>query len=157
MSGMMTKAEGGAIWIVAAVMLGLNAPVVAQSPPGRYVVTSMSMGATVYDTMTKLTWMQRSTAATDLDSAKTLCAAFPTDQSMSWRVPTVKELMTLVDYSLSTPPMIDGTAFPSTPSAPFISLTVEGGAPTIWSVDFGTGRICNAGSEGNGYVRCVFP
>jgi hypothetical protein len=158
MNDVISKVKNHLIWVVTVLALGLNTSVVAQTPPGRYVVASVSMGTTVYDTMTKLTWRQQVFGpVADLTSANSYCASLPTEQQMSWRVPTVKELLTLVDYSLSAPPMIDSSAFPGTPSGQFVSLTVEGGAPTVWAVDFGTGRVNNSGSSAADSVRCVFP
>ena len=44
-----------------------------------------------------------------------------------WRVPSVKELMTLVDFSVASPgPTIDTTAFPNTPADVFLVLVAAG-------------------------------
>ena len=88
----------------------------AAAPSGRYTVT----GETVYDPRTKLTW-QRSTPTTmyGSDDARATCASAAVAAALGgagWRLPTVKELSTLVDYSVPPPgPTIDAAAFPNTP------------------------------------------
>jgi Protein of unknown function (DUF1566) len=61
--------------------------------------------------MTKLTW-QRSVPATTYawDDARTLCSSGEVTSlgDSGWRLPTKKELMTLVDYSVAPPgPTVD--------------------------------------------------
>ena len=150
------RVNHGLLWIVALCLLGVNIPAAAASPSGRYVTTTGGPVVTVYDTMTKLTWQQSFYSVANQAAGKTYCAGIPTDQQMTWRLPTTKELLTLVDFSSATAPMIDTSAFPQTPAFPFVTLTVEGGAAPSHGVNFGTGTIGNANS-GTLYVRCVFP
>src|SRR5271165_2693649 len=81
------------------------------APPGHYVVSA----TTVTDTKTRLMW-QRATSGTavDLPTAQTYCSGL----GAGWRVPTLKELATLVDVTVSPPgPTLDQVAFPSTTAA----------------------------------------
>ncbi len=56
-----------------------------------------------------------------------------------WRVPTLVELLTLVDEGAAAP-MIDRTAFPDTPPEPFwTSSTFANGAELAWYVRFDQG------------------
>ena len=129
----------GAIAIIA-VTLPTSAD--ASAPTGRYVVTSGGTGnGTVYDTKTKLTWQQTvpSTAYT-WANAKTYCAGVGASLGgTGWRLPTLKELQTIVDYSQSNP-SIDSTAFPSTPAAWFWSSSpLAGSSSDAWVVAFNAG------------------
>ena len=145
----------GAIAIIA-VTLPTSAD--ASAPTGRYVVTSGGTGnGTVYDTKTKLTWQQTvpSTAYT-WANAKTYCAGVGASLGgTGWRLPTLKELQTIVDYSQSNP-SIDSTAFPSTPGNVFWSSSpLAGSSSNAWSVDFGYGYTGNVVVSNPRYVRCV--
>ena len=142
---------------VATSALLLDARVRANAPAGRYTVTGAGASAIVHDTKTNLTWQQ--TPASTLMSwanAKTYCGGVgSTLGGTAWRLPTVKELLTLVDYS-RTFPAIDPTAFPGMLPAPFWSSTPEASSFTnVWGVDFGDGST-HTQNTGNTYdVRCV--
>ena len=74
-----------------------------------------------------------------------------------WRLPTRRELLTLVKADGSNP-AIDSTWFPNTPSAEFwTSTTYVPSAPEAWLVIFtGVGRTGHYGKAGNtGHVRLV--
>jgi hypothetical protein len=72
------------------------------------------------------------------------------------RLPTVKELLTIVDYSQSSPPLID-PIFGSIPNTSFWSSSPVAGTPTYaWNVSFGVGNIHSDVMTSNLYVvRCV--
>ncbi len=74
----------------------------------------------VVDTETKLTWQQSFSRAT-WDAAKTACMALGSGA----RLPSLNELATLIDDSISTAPRIDVTAFPGTPGSGFWTSTVS--------------------------------
>jgi hypothetical protein len=143
-----------------AVVVALTASADASAPAGRYVVTSGGTGnGTVYDTKTKLTWQQTvpSTAYT-WANAKTYCAGVGASLGgTGWRLPTCKELQTIVDDS-QTNPSIDTTAFPSTPAAWFWSSSPVAGSPSYaWLVNFNNGYTYNFydGFTDTLSVRCV--
>jgi hypothetical protein len=143
-----------------AVVVALTASADASAPAGRYVVTSGGTGnGTVYDTKTKLTWQQTvpSTAYT-WANAKTYCAGVGASLGgTGWRLPTCKELQTIVDDS-QTNPSIDTTAFPSTPAAWFWSSSPVAGSPSYaWLVNFNNGYTYNFydGFTDTDSVRCV--
>jgi hypothetical protein len=94
------------------------------APTGRYTIAN----GTVYDSKTKLTWQQTvSTTTYSGGGAVTYCAGLGAQLGGSgWRLPTIKELVSIVDYSRSAP-AIDPTAFPSTPSGRFWSSTTAVG------------------------------
>ncbi|MBN2575724.1 MAG: DUF1566 domain-containing protein [Deltaproteobacteria bacterium] len=117
------------------VLAGLTLLARADAPAGRYTIAN----GTVYDTRTKLTWQQAVPSTTyTWANAKTYCAGLPLPGT-GWRLPTAKELQTIVDESRSAP-SIDTTAFPSTPSTWFWSSSpLAGSSLYAWYVDFFSG------------------
>jgi hypothetical protein len=128
------------------------------------------------DLATGLTW-QRATAAAqmDWDAAKQFCATAPG----AWRLPTLNELQTIVDHTV-TSPSIDAGAFPNTPmthdhpeipitsnaetspfwtSSPFIGKPFDGepdpSLPRAWIVDFVNGYSTSGVRTTKRNVRCV--
>jgi hypothetical protein len=138
----------------------------ASAPSGRYA----SSNNTVLDTKTKLTWQQTLSpnqftwgGATTLGAAQYYCANLVLNGG-GWRVPTVKELLTIVDYSVTPSnnvPTIDAAFFPNTPASYFWSATPRADqAGQVWGVDFSTGLTNNGYTQGLSpsgslYVRCV--
>ncbi len=122
------------------------------SPP-RFTVQGTGTTATVTDAATKLVWQQAPSAATmGWDAAKASCRA-------PFRLPSVKELQTIVDYAVDLVSnehvAIDRTAFPGTPADYFwSSSTCADDSSNGWIVDFGAG-IAGCGSGGDQWVRCV--
>jgi Protein of unknown function (DUF1566) len=123
----------------------------ASAPPERYVTDSAR--GTVYDSKTKLTWQQIIPAAIyTWAEAQTHCA----DVGAGWRLPTIKELLTIVDESQMAP-SIDQTAFPSTPpnSLWWSSSPVAFSTSYAWLVDFSRGKTFAYEISNTLYVRCV--
>ena len=125
----------------------------ASAPAGRYTAA----GGTVYDTKTKLTW-QQTAPSTDYTwtDAKTSCAgAGASLGGAGWRLPTIKELQTIVDDSRSNP-SIDPTAFPGVPGNPFWSSSpLAGSSSNAWFVSFYDGSASYGGVSDMHNVRCV--
>jgi hypothetical protein len=118
-------------------------------PSTRYVVLE---GGLVRDTLTRLVWQQQasSTAMTYAD-AQTYCS------SSGLRVPTLKELFSIVDRRLTPTPAIDGAAFPNTPSTTFWTSTIyqPSAANSMWVVLFANGGNGTQQRTTSNYVRCV--
>jgi hypothetical protein len=121
------------------------------APPGHYVV----LATTVTDTKTKLIW-QRATSATAvaLPTAQTVCSGL----GAGWRIPTLKELATLVDVTVSPPgPTLDQVAFPGTPAAFTWSASPSFDTPgQTWMLDFSTGGAGTDLPAQAHWVRCVY-
>jgi len=133
--------------LIAALPLCLIEHASADAPPGRYTVAN----GTVFDAKTKLTWQQAASTSTYLwAEAKAYCSGM-------WRLPTVKELLTIVDDSrLGINPTIDPVAFPGTPGGAYWSSTpATGGGTGGWEVQFGGSGIAYAANDSRDYVRCV--
>jgi hypothetical protein len=137
---------------VAAVVLSVDGIAMPAAPPGRYAVS----GGTVLDGRTKLTWQQVPNAsALAWSDAKNYCGGL-TLGGLTWRLPTLKELATLVDVSAASPPTIDTNVFPNTPVGLTWSLTPSVDTPgSTWGLDFGTGTAAVALPTELHIVRCV--
>ena len=133
-----------------AVVVALSTSAHANAPDGRYTTS----GGTVYDTKTKLTWQQTVPSGTyTWAGAKTYCAGLNLGGT-GWRLPTAKELQTIVDDS-RTSPAIDTTAFPATPSDYFWSSSTSAGSSIGWFVVFDYGYTGNLSRFIALDVRCV--
>jgi hypothetical protein len=139
----------------------LSSPLVtrAAAPPGRYTISA----GTVFDTKTRLTWQQTSPVATftwgsaaTAGTAQNYCATLNLS-GIGWRLPSMKELVTLADYSVAQPgPAIDLTAFPGAPATLFWSSTTVAGSPGLaWEVNFTRGSAGTANVANTFSVRCV--
>ena len=74
----------------------------------------------------------------------------------AWRVPTLVELLTLIDEGAAAAPMIDRTAFPATPGEPFwTSSTFSNGNELGWYVRFDQGNGLYGRLIETFRVRCV--
>jgi len=111
--------------------------------------------STVLDTSTGLTW-QREVPPGGYTHKKALAyAASLKLGGGGWRLPTVEELASIVDYTRRNP-AIDEEAFPNTPSEWFwSSTTLAGGSSSAWLVGFGDGDVIYYYVAGTGRVRCV--
>jgi hypothetical protein len=137
----------------------------ANAPAGRYTIPATG---TVYDTKTKLTWQQAfancGTSCTagwgssiQPGTAQYVCSGLTLNGS-GWRLPTVGELQSLVDYSQASGSagMIDPTFFPGTPAFPFWSSTPQAGSSgNAWAVQFSDGSTEISGTANTWDVRCV--
>jgi hypothetical protein len=122
---------------------------------------TMNSNGTVIDNVTGLMWQQPAdNTSRTWATAGAYCDGLSLATFSDWRLPSRKELQTLVDYSRPSynrpSPAIDPTAFPGTQASSYWSSTseVEYGY-FVWSVHFNNGRVgCNSKTY-NGYVRCV--
>jgi hypothetical protein len=131
-------------WMLSATVLLVATSTRAAAPAGRY---TMPVAGTVLDTKTKLTWQQSIGSGLVTQAAATsYCSALGLAGG-GWRLPTVKELLTLVDYS-QTGPLIDLTAFPSAPAS------IQWSATNTWTVSFANGSVTGYAS-GMYAARCV--
>ncbi|MES1164282.1 MAG: DUF1566 domain-containing protein [Verrucomicrobiota bacterium] len=125
----------------------------AAAPAGRYVIAS---GA-VYDTKTNLTWQQGLLPGMYTQAEATAACTALTLNGAAWRLPTMREMLTIVDLSVGPPgPTIDAKAFPNTPAGFFWSATPYSGTPTnFWSTNFQYGFAYGNTMSDTSYTRCV--
>lgn len=140
-----------AISVLALLSSGLLPAAHAAAPAGLYTVGT----DTVLDTATHLTWQR------DVGPSATWAAAGAYCQGLSrggfssnWRLPTVRELQSIVDESVSSP-SIDSGAFPGTPSNYFWSSSPYIGGGVAFVVYFVFGTVDYKGTSGISNVRCV--
>ncbi len=120
--------------------------------PGCYTVAN----GTVQDSATGLTWQRDvDTTMRTWSDAQAYCAALTLDGG-GFRLPRLKELLTVVDETRANP-AIDPTAFPGAASASFwTDSAVAGDAGYAWYLFFDLGETVNDGAATNTYLtRCV--
>jgi hypothetical protein len=142
----------GAALVVGSI-LSISVSTSANAPAGRYTITA----GTVYDTKTQLTWQQTAPVATFTQSAgATYCSSTLSLNGVTgWRLPTIKELTSIIDFSLYGP-AIDPTAFPGTKQAFYWSATpYPAQAGQGWILDFTEGAWGTNATTASNYVRCV--
>jgi hypothetical protein len=122
------------------------------APVGQF---TMLTGQTVKDNKTGLTWMQEPAYTYDLNGAITYCNSY--FLGINWRLPTKKELETLVDRRATSPnPTIDSTLFPwTTPGYFWTSTPFAGYAGISWVVGFDSGSTTTSVNSAKISVRCV--
>ena len=141
------------VWSTAGV-IGLAMIASAAAPPGRFVVNAAA--GTVRDGTTNLTWQRTVSGIYTQAQATTYCQGLNLGGfSTGWRLPTKKELETLVDFRVVSP-AIDVTAFPGTPAGLFWTSTpYAGSSGSAWHVYFGSGNSSSSDTAAPPSVRCV--
>jgi hypothetical protein len=128
----------------------------AGAPSCRYVIHG---DGTVSDAMTGLTWQQTvATGSLDWPAGMQSCATLTLGGRDHWRLPTIKELLTLVDVSVDTIATlsfaIDTRVFP-TPVNILWSSTLFPGTTNAWVLALdGVAESLDTTKSGYG-VRCV--
>lgn len=138
-------------WAVALMLTGTLAPyVAADAPPGHYSIDS----GVVTDNATGLHWQQGPGQSGSWTDAMTFCQQLDLSGT-GWRLPSVKELQTLVDRTRSDPAIEPGS-FPDTPSEPFWTSTpVVGDSTSAWDVSFKSGASAGSPLTSTARIRCV--
>jgi uncharacterized protein DUF1566 len=111
---------------------------------------------TVTDNGTGLVWQQNaSTALLVQADAATYCAGLNLGGYTDWRLPTIVELVSIVDPTEFNS-AISSTYFPNTLSSFFWTTTPDASeAGNVWTVTFDIGSVTSAGVIESGYGRCV--
>lgn len=146
--------------VLVAVLLAL--PAAADAPQDQYDRFDGD-SVTIKDTFTKLEWDRKGVFKSTYDGAAGNCALIGSLQS-SGRLPSVKELLTIVDeephqeyeFGMLVPKMIDALAFADTPvDAPYWTSTPAPGTDMFWTVSFKTGLMAPLAKTASGNARCV--
>lgn len=146
-----------------ATALAVIAPVRATAPVDQYVPFA-SDNDTIRDLRTGLTWQRAfSDVATDRDGAVAHCVGLGLAQ-LKWRLPTYKELLTIVDEhyyyyfdsnGVTRSQAIYINAFPLTPDEDFWSSSDATAAGYGWVVDFSSGESATKQTNRASRFRCV--
>jgi len=108
---------------------------------------------TVNDNNTWLMWQgQDDNIARTWEEAVSFCENLNIGGTANWRLPSIFELMTIVNYE-QTSPSIGSAAFPNTHSAGYWSSDTDGEGAKVINFSYGESSTM-AKSSGN-YVRCV--
>jgi hypothetical protein len=127
------------------------------APPARCYPAGaryQAAGGLVVDGATGLTWQQNVLMPhATWPSATSYCQ----DLGGGFRLPSMKELQTLLDLTVTSPgPTIDSAAFPSTPADFTWTSSLDLAVPTnVWEVYFGFGSSGGFGQNDTDPVRCV--
>lgn len=154
--------------VVAASAVALAADARGDAPPGQYELFNQ-YDVSITDAYTGLTWQRGFGQQMSFYAAASYCQALALPPSNGWRVPSYKELLTLVDetphleYGTGTPvpTAIDKNAFgagpstPGTPAAPFWTSSWSNAAGEAYYVDFSDGHAALDHPNESYYVRCV--
>jgi len=112
---------------------------------------------TVIDNITQLEWQKDDdNIKRNWNSAWDFCADLDLDNHDDWRLPSIVELSSIIDYSSSIPPLINELAFINTDPDFYWSATSNASNSVFaWVVLFGSGIIDNGGKSLAFFVRCV--
>jgi len=149
------------------VLVVLALPAHADAPVGQYEPFAKDLKF-ILDQKTQLRWQRfPDTKERSPALAEQFCEASDPQWGSAggWRLPTVKELLTLVDeephdefdvsLGASGRRYIDRNAFAGTPTLrPFVTLS-DDATNNVWTVDFATGIATHQPKGGTYYVRCV--
>lgn len=145
--------------VVLAATARLIVPAGAKAPARRYVAGS----GVVTDTVTRLAWQQLVSAGRySWDDARTYCKALDL-KGVGWRLPTIKELLTIVDEA-ATPaidpvflPTTDPSYAPDSTKGQYWSSTRSASYDSeAWELDFSSSGAPGPAYVALGrYVRCV--
>ncbi len=111
-------------------------------------------GDLVTDTLTNLAWQEHaSKAAMTWSDAQSYCSS----AGSGFRLPTLKELGSLTNLTVTSSPAIDRTAFPNSPVDWYWTSSLSSslsGSP-CWTISFYDGSSANATATDTSRVRCV--
>ncbi len=127
-----------------------------RGPSLQYGVFLNNGDGTVTDQMTGLMWQAGETRPKKWQQALAYCNQLDLGGYGDWRLPSIKELSTLVDENRINP-SIDEAYFPGARAAAYWSSTTFTGHPGFsWYVRFDNGLTYNGGYKGRRYfVRAV--
>jgi len=111
---------------------------------------------TITDNKTSLVWQQEDDGKRrNWDEANEYAKGLELGGYSDWRLPTVAELVSIVDYSQYNP-AIDTAFFPDTKFSYYWAGTTNAiNTDYAYDVYFSDGYMGSSSKSGNGYVRCV--
>jgi hypothetical protein len=142
-------------------------PVPADGPDGTNYAVDAAAG-TVLDRTTNLMWLATTSPVASFEDAKCACRAVSAGGFLDWRMPSLLELVTIVDYAKNIDPSGTGTTvaatntsvFPDTRLAAYWTATPQAkgsssaGMPYLLDFTDG-GTLFSTDPTGKGNFRCV--
>ena len=146
----MSKKLGLGIGVIAAAVVLVCSPLVASAS------FTIHDSATATDNTTDLMWQREDdNTSRTWENALAYCQNLTLGGHSDWRLPTRRELVSIVDYSVSSP-SIDSTVFPGTNSSVYWSSSTDAYSTyNAWSVYFNGGVVYGNSKGDDFYVRCV--
>ena len=87
--------------------------------------------------------------------AKTYCAELDLGGFHDWRVPTLKELLTIVDYRRYKPATVEPFKYVEEESSYWTTTLYIGESGSRWVINFKDGATSDASEIYDRYLRCV--
>ena len=112
---------------------------------------------TVFDNTTKLEWQREDDSINrNWEESVDYCSSLNLDNHSDWRLPTLTELLSIVDYGQLTTPLIDPIVFPNTSTGAY-STSLRSSVTSFenWVVRFNDGETFDSDSTFSRRVRCV--
>ncbi|MDO8803550.1 MAG: DUF1566 domain-containing protein [Elusimicrobiota bacterium] len=131
------------------------------SRPGYTIYNPVGVSSVTVDNRTGLMWVTNPNDAGiggiyTWENAITACETSGYAGYPDWRLPNIKELVSIVDYSTAASAKINGTYFLNTQANYYWSSTTYVPNTTYaWYVYFGNGSMDGSSKTGTYYVRCV--
>ena len=124
------------------------------------VALSMAMAepTMVKDPKTNLIWEDTQHATEEKvtqKEAKAYCEALKMGSFENWRIPTLSELLSIVDYTRYDPAILKEFKHVDNDTLYWSSSPYSGNANAFWGVKFEDGATEDASETYNRYVRCV--
>jgi hypothetical protein len=131
-------------------MIGFDA--VAAEKPGAYKISGSAGKEIVADQGSGLTWQKAFELKLNWTQATDHCGSLGLGGKNDWRLPTRKELMTIVKYRLNNP----ASDFPGMPGVYFWSATTSSESEGFaWGINFRNGSLNNYDKASTQHARCV--
>ena len=112
----------------------------------------------VKDTGTKLLWEDtphvRESKITHV-RAKTYCSELRLGDFQDWRLPSIQELLTIIDYRRTSPALLKAFNYVEDKSFYWSQTVVADESDAFWGVNFKRGASSKASEYYDRYVRCV--
>ncbi len=126
-------------------------PLPADQPVGYTVAGDLAV-----DQTTGLVWQRATVLVDSRVGAISVCSALELGGFDDWRLPTRRELFSLIDFSRQTP-AINTSAFPATSSAGYWASTMvdDDQGTNGWMVNFDSGQTERTDVNQPGFVRCI--
>ena len=131
-------------------MVGFDA--MAAEKPGAYKISGSEGKEIVSDEGSKLDWQKAFVKTLNWTQATDHCGSLGLGGNKDWRLPTRKELMTIVKYRLNNP----ASDFPEMPAVYFWSASTSSESEGFaWGINFRNGSLNNYDKASTQYTRCV--
>lgn len=117
----------------------------------------LTAGEMAMDARTGLTWQDNRFVESErvtYGQAEKLCKELRLGKHDDWRIPTIRELLSIIDYKKYDPAILDG--FSIGESSYYWSSTQYMGDPDkVWGIDFKDGAASANGKAYDRRIRCV--